>query len=221
MVNSRLSVLDSRERGMSGGAPALGLKGTAWARKPPSQGAVVPGIGGESSLAVPAAKSPSAGSPPDVVGSSYPAGSAGLGSVISVTFAPQLRGNGAATSDSAIQPRSAKEGSALVALGHPHAPGGNLPHGLGAGNGDPGASPLLVNAQRLRHRGGRFCANAVSPSRASSLAIRSSKALEGWVTASTTSTIPRVSSMTCSEMRTEVGELSRISAASCRAPSSA
>jgi len=56
---------------------------------------------------------------------------------------------------------------------------------------------------------------------ASWLVMRSSKAVVGWVTASTVPGMPLVSSMSCREMRTDVGEPSRISAASARAPSSA
>ncbi len=56
---------------------------------------------------------------------------------------------------------------------------------------------------------------------ASSLAMSLLNTLVGWLTASTTSAMPRVSSITRSEIRTEVGEPSRISAASPRAPSRA
>ena len=76
-------------------------------------------------------------------------------------------------------------------------------------------------AYRLRQRGGRLAANAVTPSIMSSLIISSSTADDVCVTASMTSGMPLVSAMTRSDSRTEVGDPSRISAASARAPSSA
>src|SRR6266849_6625862 len=63
---------------------------------------------------------------------------------------------------------------------------------------------------------GRLAVKAVMPSRAPSLAIRSSKAALGWLTAAITSGIPRVSSIIRGEIRTGLDEPARA-----RAPSTA
>ena len=81
--------------------------------------------------------------------------------------------------------------------------------------------PRSACGQRFFHRGRRFCAKAVRPSIMSSLSSSSSTASVGWVTAARVSAMPWVSSMTCSEIRTEVGDEERTSCASARAPSSA